>query len=341
MNSWHVFSLVIIFIFSLIVYSIPDAYALSIFEYASCKNTLDQLKIVGVYTYKMMFGNSEAARFCMYMYENGFTPREFKDHFDISKLGVTIDLPENWSGMEINAENMTIAFVTPDKKKSKPVEPLWMMFLITDKSIGDEILNKMHKLVGESLDDVPHFTNTCKFNEPSIIEINDTELEEGFIQCIDRRLSLFVTIASYSFDVDENKIFLISGTRHLPSSPHDGPMNESLSTLKIIKISNYTQSLDVLESDTKSIDLPNWFEKYITLWGKGKITDKQIIYFFNYLDKNDILNESHFKNPGFHVEQKVPIWFKNNAIWFSTGLISDGEFYSGFKYLIENKIIVV
>ena len=341
MNSWQVFSLVIVLIFGLIAYSIQDVHALSIFEYASCKNTLDQLKIVGMYTYKMMFGNSEAARFCMYMFENGLTPRDLKDHFDIPKLGVAIDLPENWSGMEINAENMTIAFVTPDKKKSEPIEPLWMMFLITDKSTGDEILNKIYKLVGESLDGVPHFTNTCKFKEPSIIEINDTELEEGIIQCIDRRLSLFVTIASYSFDVDENKIFLISGTRHLPSSPHDSPMNEALSTLKIIKISNSTKSLDVLEPDIKQVDFPNWFEKYITLWGKGKITDKQIIYFFNYLDKNEILNESHYKNPGFHVEQKVPTWFKNNANWFSKGLISDYEFDSGFKYLIKNKIIVV
>ena len=118
-------------------------------------------------------------------------------------------------------------------------------------------------------------------------------------------------------------------------------MNEALSTLKIIKISNSTENLDILESETKQVDLPNWFEKYIILWGKGKITDKQIIYFFNYLDKNEILNESHFKNPGSHVEQKVPTWFKNIAIWFSKGVISDYEFNSGFKYLIKNKIIVV
>ena len=38
-------------------------------------------------------------------------------------------------------------------------------------------------------------------------------------------------------------------------------------------------------------------------------------------------------------ESKIPPWIKNNAGWWSTGKISDGDFISGIEYLIKNKII--
>ena len=35
----------------------------------------------------------------------------------------------------------------------------------------------------------------------------------------------------------------------------------------------------------------------------------------------------------------IPLWIKNNAEWWSSGIISDNEFISGIKYLIEVGII--
>ena len=38
---------------------------------------------------------------------------------------------------------------------------------------------------------------------------------------------------------------------------------------------------------------------------------------------------------------KVPSWIKNNAKWWSSGLISDSDFFTGIEYMISEKIILV
>ena len=341
MNFWLILSLGLIFFFSLIAYSIPDVQALSIFDYASCKHTLEKLEDIGSDTYTALFGNSETQRSCMLMFEKGITLREIKDHHEIPQLGIQIDLPKNWSGFEVYEENVTIAFVIPDKKTPSTVEPLWMMLVTIDKSSVEETKKKIYKLVAESLNDVPNFMNTCKFQEPAIVEINDTEFKEEIVVCIDRRLSLFVTISSYSFILDEHEIFLVSATRHLPSYSPDNPINDSLQTLKIEEFLNNDENADISESKSKRSDFPSWFNRYVSLWGMEKITDRELISTFNFLLKNKILNESHYSNPGFYNEAKIPDWFRDNAIWFGKGLVTEDEFESSFKYLVENRIIII
>jgi len=38
---------------------------------------------------------------------------------------------------------------------------------------------------------------------------------------------------------------------------------------------------------------------------------------------------------------QVPEWFKNNALWYGQGNISEAEFLNMIKFLIENKIITI
>jgi len=38
---------------------------------------------------------------------------------------------------------------------------------------------------------------------------------------------------------------------------------------------------------------------------------------------------------------EIPAWIKNNADWWSQGLISDDDFVKGIQYLVEQGIIVV
>jgi len=334
-------SLILVFFFVVIIYPVSDAYALSIFDYASCKHTLEKLEDIGVYTYKMMFSNSETTRFCMSLFEKGITLREIKDHHEIPQLGIQVDLPKEWSGFEVFAENMTIAFVTPDKKKSKPVEPLWMMLVVADKSTGDEILNKISKLAAESLDDVPNYMKTCNFKEPTIVEIKEKEFKVNTGVCIVRRLSLFSTTSAYSFNTEEHEIFLVSATRHLPSYFPDHPIIDSLQTLKIEMNLNNTANSDIPVSETKKSDFPIWFHQYASLWGMEKITDREFISTMKFLLRNNILNESHYSKPGFYNQVKIPDWFRENAILFGKGLISEYEFKTSFKYLLENRIIVI
>ena len=333
-----IFTLVLVF-FVLIIYPVPDAQALSIYDYASCIHIIEKLEDIGSYTYAAIFGNSETARFCMSLFEKGITLREIKDHHEIPQLGMQIDLPKNWSGFEVYAENMTIAFVIPEKKTPSTVEQLWMMLVTSDKSPEEETSKKIYKLVEESLDDVPSFMNTCKFNESTIVEIKETEFKEEIVECIDRRLALFVTISSYSFNIDETDLFLVSATRHVPNIPQHNPINDSLQTLKIDKFLNYTTILDSSVSEPKKSDFPSWFQRYVSSWGMGEITNRELISTFKFLIKNNLLNDSHYSNPGFYNEAKIPDWFINNAIWFGKGLISEDEFRESFKYLFENRII--
>ena len=37
----------------------------------------------------------------------------------------------------------------------------------------------------------------------------------------------------------------------------------------------------------------------------------------------------------------IPEWVKNNAGWWSEGMIDDNEFLNGIKYLIENGIMKI
>mgnify|MGYP000088199855 CR=1 FL=1 len=144
--------------------------------------------------YGFRFSNSESARFCMALFEAGLVPKEVKGQYDIPRLGVQVDLPKNWAGSEINTENMTLAFVFPDKRQSDTMEPLWSMVIVVDKSEEEETSNKVFKKIAERLNDVPNFMNTRTFKESSIVEIEDSDFKEDLVVCLDRRLSLFVTI---------------------------------------------------------------------------------------------------------------------------------------------------
>jgi len=268
-------SLILIFAFLLIVNYPPDAQALSIQDYDSCKKRYDILKMIGTYTYIFRFSNSEAARFCMSMFEAGFVPREVKGHYEIPRLGIEIVFPKNWSGSEVHTENMTLGFIFPDKRESDIMEPLWSLLIITEKD--EDNSNKVFKKIAESLNDVPNFMNTCTFKEPTIVEIKETEFQEVVVVCIDRRLSLFVTISSYSFTVKEHDIFFISAIRHLPSHPPENVVINFLQTVEIKKISDNIQKVNDPVPEIKKDKTPTWFKKYIVLWGEGKITDRQII----------------------------------------------------------------
>jgi len=334
-------SIILVLVFLLIVNYTPDAQALSIQDYDSCKKRHDILKMIGPVSYVFRFSNSEAARFCMTMFEAGIVPKEVKGLYEIPRLGLEIDLPKNWAGSEINTENMTLAFIFPDKRQSDTMEPLWSMIIIVDKSEEEDTSKKVFQKIGESLNDVPNFMNTCTFNESRIIEIKETEFKEDIVVCIDRRLSLFVTISSYSFTAKDNEIFLISAIRHLPSYNPDNLAIDFLQTLKVKKIIENIKDEDIFKSEIKKSNSPIWFKKYVTLWGEGKITDRQIISLFNYIVKNDLLNISLGPDYGSYNAAKVPDWFRNNAVWMDKGLVSEDEFLSTFKYLVKNRIIII
>lgn len=64
-----------------------------------------------------------------------------------------------------------------------------------------------------------------------------------------------------------------------------------------------------------------------------------IIPFYTNDQEIEILGTSVLSAPPTIVE--IPSWVKNNAGWWSGGLLEDADFVEGIKYLIKNGVIVI
>jgi len=88
-----------------------------------------------------------------------------------------------------------------------------------------------------------------------------------------------------------------------------------------------------------------YFKKALEIDPDNKVTQNYLSS-LEKLKKKYSLNifEKPTKKPDFLQkleERTIPYWVKNNAGWWSAGKISDEDFLSGIKYLIENSIIKV
>ena len=67
--------------------------------------------------------------------------------------------------------------------------------------------------------------------------------------------------------------------------------------------------------------------------------DSSFVEGIQYLINNNVIIVT--ANSGAGSSDEIPSWVKNNACWWSENQISDDDFASGLKYLIENGIIQV
>ena len=57
--------------------------------------------------------------------------------------------------------------------------------------------------------------------------------------------------------------------------------------------------------------------------------------------QNDIMIISNLPEPQISDDKDIPTWIKNNANWWALDRISEEEFVSGIKYLIQQGILAV
>ncbi|MEX0657098.1 MAG: AN1-type zinc finger protein [Nitrosopumilaceae archaeon] len=69
----------------------------------------------------------------------------------------------------------------------------------------------------------------------------------------------------------------------------------------------------------------------------SKFTEEKFNELSDELDK--IINSLQFIDKETKTDKQIPIWIKNNALWWSEGNIDDSEFVQGIQYLINNYII--
>jgi len=94
----------------------------------------------------------------------------------------------------------------------------------------------------------------------------------------------------------------------------------------------------VVES-TKS-EVPEWVKNNAKWWSEGQVGDSDFISGIQYLIKEKIIDIPDLpEQASGTAEEKIPGWIKNNAGWWADGQISEHDFVSGIKYLVENGII--
>jgi len=88
--------------------------------------------------------------------------------------------------------------------------------------------------------------------------------------------------------------------------------------------------------------IPDWIKNNAKWWSDDQIDDDTFVSGIQFLIKEKIIDIPNLPPQASEItEQKVPDWIKNNAKWWSDGMISEDDFVKGIEYLVEKGIISV
>ena len=96
------------------------------------------------------------------------------------------------------------------------------------------------------------------------------------------------------------------------------------------------------KEDLKQTKIPDWVKNNAKWWADGQVDDSTFIQGIGFLIKEKIIGIDSLPEQSSEIaEQKVPDWIRNNAGWWADGMISEGDFIKGIKFLVEKRIIQV
>jgi len=130
-----------------------------------------------------------------------------------------------------------------------------------------------------------------------------------------------------------------------------GTLTELMDSFKILEVDKSVPAL-LLESSRQKI--PDWIKNNAKWWSEGAIDDNDFTSGIEYMIRENIIvipnlpedtQKMELKDQkramGLERDQNVPDWVRNNAGWWADGQVSDDDFVSGMKYLVEQGIIKV
>ena len=169
------------------------------------------------------------------------------------------------------------------------------------------------------------------------------------------------------FELTDSKIFEMKGVAltnlrlesTLASQPQQNTVLRDPSHLNKLSMLEFYKALEINPNSVLALngmglgfgnfgeysEAEQYFKKALEIDPDNKVTQNYLSS-LEKLKKKYSLNifEKPTKKPDFLQkleERTIPYWVKNNAGWWSAGKISDEDFLSGIKYLIENNIIKV
>ena len=105
---------------------------------------------------------------------------------------------------------------------------------------------------------------------------------------------------------------------------------------------NTTENQPSPDSIDNEKEIPDWTRNNAKWWSEGNIDDESFVGGIEFLIKAEIIQiPKTAQSTGGEVSDEIPPWIKNNADWWSQGLISDSDFLKGITFMVENGIITV
>ncbi len=109
----------------------------------------------------------------------------------------------------------------------------------------------------------------------------------------------------------------------------------------LVNVTYKDKALGTVSFVLNEIEIPSWIKNNARWWSEGVIGDSDFTTGIQYMIKENIMVISGLPEQVVDATQEqVPQWVKNNAGWWANGLISDYDFVSGIKYLVEQGIIL-
>ena len=261
------------------------------------------------------------------------------------------------------SSNLLIPFyVFADEFKNNLGKIYWKNDLISLNSFATVYVEDMDM----NLKEYPHLPDNFKIkiwsdSVPNGIEIK--VLETGVYSGIFKG-RVYVTDSGESSGIrllvmPGDTIYALYVDETLPESYSND--SENLMAAAIIKIpgEDMTEFLNALDpmlrsQKTSQTTIPDWIRNNAKWWSEGAIGDSDFTSGIQFMIKENIMiipdlpeevTQMELKDEkramGMEREQNVPDWVRNNAGWWADGLISDDDFVSGIKYLVEQGIIRV
>ena len=261
------------------------------------------------------------------------------------------------------SSNLLIPFyVFADEFKNNLGKIYWKNDLISLNSFATVYVEDMDM----NLKEYPHLPDNFKIkiwsdSVPNGIEIK--VLETGIYSGIFKG-RVYVTDSGESSGIrllvmPGDTIYALYVDETLPESYSND--SENLMAAAIIKITgeDMTEFLNALDpmlrsQKTSQTTIPDWIRNNAKWWSEGAIGDSDFTSGIQFMIKENIMiipdlpeevTQMELKDEkramGMEREQNVPDWVRNNAGWWADGLISDDDFVSGIKYLVEQGIIQV
>ncbi len=101
-----------------------------------------------------------------------------------------------------------------------------------------------------------------------------------------------------------------------------------------------TVSFSVSKSSSASVSIPEWIRNNAKWFAEGAISESDFTTGIEFMINSGIIKIPNVPEVvSGESEPNVPEWVKNNAKWWSDGLISDDDFVNGIQYLVQKGII--